>query len=83
MITWVTVWVLTVSHNQVGTGLHQSYGSGYSYQLQYKDQATCLKEAKKHERRVIQSNQWLKDDTVINRYKSARCDFQQIPLVTK
>lgn len=54
MITWLTVWVLTVS-----------WGGG-SYQLQYATQNTCLQQAKKH-----------------GFGKNTRCDFQQIPVVTK
>ena len=57
MITWVTVWVLTVSN----------FGGGsakYAYQLQYATQATCEKQRKSHD-------------------SSARCDFQQIPVVVK
>lgn len=60
MITWVTVWVLTVSYNGQKEA---SY-----YQLQYATQKTCLNQIKKHEE---------------PHYKKARCDFQQIPVVTK
>ena len=60
MITWVTVWVLTV-HTPVG-----NYGS-YSYQLSYASQKTCEEQRKKY-----------KDD-----FRVARCDFQQVPMVTK
>ena len=58
MITWVTVWVLTV----VGSGTHAT-----TYQLEYRTQQTCLTEMKKH---------------IQNSYKP-RCDFKQIPMVTK
>ena len=59
MITWVTVWVLTI-HSQLG-----GYGE-QSYQLQYATQEICEKQKANH------SDKFRK-----------RCDFQQIPVVTK
>lgn len=59
MITWVTVWVLTV---------YTPYGNGkYLYQLQYATQKTCEIQRKNHLRERV----------------SARCDFQQVPIVVK
>ena len=58
MITWVTVWVLTVYHHD----------GNNSYQLTYSSQKTCLIEKDKHSKRA-----WV----------NARCDFQQVPMVTK
>jgi len=43
MITWVTVWVLTVH-----TALNSRSNS--TYQLSYATQRTCLSQAKKHDR---------------------------------
>lgn len=40
MITWVTVWVLTV--------VHVNSNRATSYQLEYKTQQTCIAESKKH-----------------------------------
>lgn len=57
MITWVTVWVLTVTSLE--------YQRGYAYQLQYHSQATCEKHRTKHK----------------TQFSSARCDFQQVPMV--
>lgn len=66
MITWVTVWVLTVGY------WDQEYykGGPSSYQLQYASQDVCEKQKKNH--------------ATISKYKGfTRCDFQQIPVVTK
>lgn len=41
MITWVTVWVLTVQYNPYSD-------NNVSYQLTYRTKQTCLIEAKKH-----------------------------------
>lgn len=82
MITWLTVWMLTVTHTQYDTG-SSAYGVGYSYQLQYKDQATCLEEAKKHRSRNVVKKGLIDITTVVNPYKSARCDKHQIPMVVK
>ena len=59
MITWVTVWVLTV-HGNISSKNTQ-------YQLTYAKQETCLKQLEKHKKSAY----------------IARCDFQQIPVVTK
>lgn len=74
MITWVTVWVLTVGY------FDREYNKGGSatYQLQFAKQETCLKEAKKH----MMANK----DRYNNGYSViafTRCDFQQVPVVTK
>lgn len=61
MITWVTVWVLTVYTDRGNTG------GQASYQLKYASQTTCLIQKEKH----------------IDGILRARCDFQQIPVVTK
>ncbi len=60
MITWVTVWVLTVYVDNYSQ-------KADSYQLTYEKQEICLKQLKKHK----------------NKPYTARCDFQQIPVVTK
>lgn len=65
MITWVTVWVLTVVSCQ---GCN---GSTFQYQLNYATQETCLRQKKNH------------SVAVVSRGGFARCDFQQIPVVTK
>lgn len=65
MITWVTVWVLTVSFNS--DSYHRSANLRAYYQLQYSSQSICEKQKKNHE----------------NESKTARCDFQQIPVVKK
>ena len=44
MITWVTVWVLTVGY--WGDGYQK--GGPSSYQLQYATQATCEKQKNNH-----------------------------------
>ena len=62
MITWVTVWVLTVNTN-VGSP------SNTVYQLMYSNQKTCLTQAKKYQKAGYES-------------PKARCDFQQVPMVT-
>ena len=59
MITWVTVWVLTV-------GYYGRYDSQY-YQLTFKSKAECVAHIPVH-----------KEGS-----REGRCDFQQIPLVTK
>ena len=59
MITWVTVWVLTVYTTQ--------YQQDRTYQLTYKTQELCIKQKSNH----ISGNSTM----------SARCDFQQIPVV--
>lgn len=46
MISWVTVWVLTV--HGVDKGYHEL--SSYTYQLSYATQALCEKQKKNHER---------------------------------
>ena len=46
MITWVTVWVLTVHGVDKG---YRETGS-YIYQLSYATQALCEKQKKNHER---------------------------------
>lgn len=43
MITWITVWVLTVNTNIYGN-------SNSAYQLTYATQKTCLIQANKHKR---------------------------------
>ncbi len=58
MVTWVTVWVLTV------------YVDNYSkradsYQLNYAKKEVCLEQIRKHKKKPY----------------TARCDFQQIPLI--
>ena len=65
MITWVTVWVLTVSFNS--DSYSRSDNLRAYYQLQYSSQSICEKQKKNH----------------MSNYKTARCDFQQIPVVTK
>ena len=62
MITWVTVWVLTVF---TGSS-HQGYHRPSNFQLQYSTQSACLKQKQKHLERGVDS---------------ARCDFQQVPLI--
>lgn len=78
MLTWVTAWVLTVSYVNLDNNIRA--GAGYSYQLQYKDQKTCLVEAKKHRQRQVVREGFINTYTYVNRHKVARCDFQQIPL---
>ncbi|MFW2042277.1 hypothetical protein ACG94V_12820 [Acinetobacter sp. ULE_I001] len=65
MITWVTVWVLTVSFNS--DSYNRTDNLRAYYQLQYATQSICEKQRKNHEQGS----------------KKARCDFQQIPVVTK
>ena len=60
MITWVTVWVLTVYVDNYSN-------KADSYQLTYATQSVCEKQIARHK----------KQD------RNARCDFQQIPVVTK
>lgn len=60
MITWVTVWVLTVFTGSNYYG-HQRPSN---FQLQYATQEICEKQRKNHS-------------------GTTRCDFQQIPVVTK
>jgi hypothetical protein len=79
MFTWITVWILTVTHTQYSSG---GYGVGYAYQLQYKDQATCLAEAKKHQARKIVKEGLINTITYVNPYKRARCDKHQIVVGT-
>ena len=62
MITWVTVWVLTVF---TGSS-HQGHHRPSNFQLQYATQETCLKQKEAHVKRGV---------------FSARCDFQQVPLI--
>lgn len=62
MITWVTVWVLTVVFDDTGSSSHVRRDS---YQLQYATQAICEKQKANHKGNMT------------------RCDFQQIPVVTK
>lgn len=81
MLTWLTIWVLTVTHTQYDSSSSSSYGVGYAYQLQYKDQATCLREAKKHQVRKIVKEGFVNTVTYVNPYKQARCDFKQVPIV--
>lgn len=64
MISFVTVWVMTVTGSIDG---YREVG-GYSYQLTYSTQSICSKQIKNHTRKGV--------DT-----KTARCDFQQIPVV--
>lgn len=45
MITWVTVWVLTVVFDETGSN---GYVRRDSYQLQYATQAICEKQRKNH-----------------------------------
>ena len=45
MITWVTVWVLTVSY----TNISGHSGGASHYQLQYANQAICEKQRKNHQ----------------------------------
>lgn len=59
MITWVTVWVLTVTNRMDSANTN--------YQLQYASQQICKEQIKNH----------------VGNGKTARCDFQQIPVVTK
>lgn len=63
MITWVTVWVLTVSF--VDLGIKSSSAS--DYQLTYATREICEKQKRLHE----------------TKYRKTRCDFQQVPVVTK
>jgi len=63
VITWVTVWVLTVSYIDIGG--HS--GGASHYQLQYATQSICEKQRKNHK----------------GSFKASRCDFQQIPVVSK
>lgn len=65
MITWVTVWVLTMVNDNYFSGAARRD----SYQLTYRTQETCLEQGEKIKR-------------TDNRY-TYRCDFQQIPMVTK
>lgn len=64
MITWVTVWVLTVFTGSNYLGHYRPS----NFQLQYASQSVCEKQRAKHLKRGV---------------NSARCDFQQIPVVTK
>ena len=64
MITWVTVWVLTVQ----GFDARYEAMSSYNYQLTYATQASCEKQLVKYTRKHPF-------------YRSARCDFQQVPFV--
>lgn len=49
MITWITVWVLTV------TSTSESYGIKSHYQLTYSTQDTCLKQIQNHTSRKTQA----------------------------
>lgn len=80
MLTWITVWILTVSHYEVDSIGHGGYGVGYTYQLQYKDQKTCLKQADAHRERKTSKTKFLEPDSYVNKHKRTRCDFQQIPV---
>ncbi|MFW1826681.1 MULTISPECIES: hypothetical protein [Acinetobacter] len=64
MITWVTVWVLTVFTGSEYMGNYRPS----NFQLQYATQAICEKRKAEHLKRGV---------------STARCDFQQIPVVTK
>lgn len=64
MITWVTVWVLTVF---TGSDFMGNYRPS-NFQLQYASQSICEKQKDNHLKRSV---------------SSARCDFQQIPVVKK
>lgn len=65
MITWVTVWVLTMVNTYESSGLTKRD----SYQLIYAKQETCIKQGEKIKKTHVDY--------------SYRCDFQQIPMVTK
>ena len=65
MITWVTVWVLTMVVARDESG----YTKRDSYQLTYATQSICMKQGEKIKK--------------TSRDYSYRCDFQQIPVVTK
>lgn len=80
MLTWITVWMLTVSY--VNFNDNMNAGVAYSYQLQYKDQKTCLAEAAKHRQRRVIKEGFINTYAYVNEHKAARCDFQQI-LVSK
>ena len=64
MITWVTVWVLTVFTGSNYLGHYRPS----NFQLQYASQDICIKQKQAHLKRGVDS---------------ARCDFQQIPMVKK
>lgn len=80
MLTWITVWVLTVTHNESNTLAHAGYGVGYSYQLQYKDKATCLRESEKHKERRVVKTSFLEPTSYLDKNNRVRCDMQQIPV---
>lgn len=82
MLTWITVWMLTVSYVNVSDSHSSAYGAAYTYQLQYKDQKTCLAEAAKHRQRKVVKEGFINTISYVNEHKSARCDKQQI-LVSK
>ena len=62
MITWVTVWVLTVVFDNTGSS---RYVRRDSYQFTYATQSICEKQRLNHKGNIT------------------RCDFQQIPVVSK
>lgn len=66
MITWVTVWVLTVGY----WDSDYNKGGPSSYQLQYATQKACEKQRANHKAKY-------------DSHGFTRCDFQQIPVVTK
>lgn len=51
MLTWVTVWVLTVF---TGSS-HQGYYRPSNFQLQYATQETCIKQKEVHIKRGVSS----------------------------
>lgn len=80
MIKFAIVWVLTVTYSNTNTGMHQSYGAGYSYQLQYPSQAACLAASKSHETKVIKRQTLFGNDQVIRPHRQVRCDKAYIPV---
>lgn len=81
---FITVWILTVTYDNHSNSVNQSYGAGYSYQLQYADQKTCLQQAKKHQTVVIPAKSWHQQEQVIRPHRQVRCDFaQQVVAVMK
>lgn len=82
MVTWMTIWVLTVMHNEHYTSSSGGGGQGYAYQLTYKDQKSCNEAAMLHRQFSKRSTSWRVPDKVYNEHKSARCGKQDI-LVSK
>jgi len=68
MITWVTVWVLTVQYIDRNTS--------HTYQLQYQTSSQCAKALERNKKNSYYSS----DGGAVGK---ASCDFQQIPVVTK